>query len=261
MPGHSGLPRENHIIPQLGTPRDADLRNNQTMFADDDVMGDLHEIVDLRAPANPRRPQRPAINRHIRADLHVVADDHLPDLRHFAVGAVVQHVAIAVGTNHRPGVKARAPANFRARIQGDVRKQPGLLAQQAIVAHKIAALQNRFRPDARAFADGAMRSNVRRGIHLRRRRHNGAGMDAGGKNGLGKEQGERFGKGDARMLDANNDLAGRVEPRIGNDGGGGALFGQGKERFVFGKGEVARLGAVGGGESGQAGGGIALHLT
>ena len=87
------------------------------------VVPDLHEVVDLRALADDRRPERAAINRHVRADLHVVAEDDVADLRHFAVHPCVQHVAKSVRADDRAGMDPHALAEFGARIKRDVRKQ------------------------------------------------------------------------------------------------------------------------------------------
>ena len=53
------------------------------MAANDDVVADLHEIVDLRALADHRVAVCAAIDGHAGADLDVVLDDDPADLRHF----------------------------------------------------------------------------------------------------------------------------------------------------------------------------------
>ena len=103
-------------------------------FADFDVVRDLDEVVNLRALADDRRAERAAVNRHVRADFHVVADDDVADLRHLAVNAAVQHVTESVRADHRAGMDADALADFRARINRDVREQIHLVAELGIVA-------------------------------------------------------------------------------------------------------------------------------
>ena len=102
-------------MPSRVLPAMPDLRDHQAMLADGHVVGDLHQVIDLGAPADDRRAQRAAIDGHVGADLHVVADDHVADLRHFAVHAAVLHVAEAIRADHRAGVDAHAVADLGAR--------------------------------------------------------------------------------------------------------------------------------------------------
>ena len=146
--GDADLSGEHDIISQLRAAGDADLRDQQAAFADFHVVRDLHEVINLRAFADDRRAERAAVNRHVRADFHVVADDDVADLRHFAVNAAVLHVTKTVRTNHRAGVNADAPADFRARINRHVREQIHVVAEFGVVADEIAALQNGSRADA-----------------------------------------------------------------------------------------------------------------
>src|SRR4030095_3650267 len=47
--GHANLPREDDAIAQARRAGDADLRHDQTESSDAHVMGDLHEVVELRS--------------------------------------------------------------------------------------------------------------------------------------------------------------------------------------------------------------------
>ena len=64
---------------------DADLGDDHAMAADDHVVGDLHQIVDLGALADHRVAAGAAIDRRVGADLDVVLDDDAADLRNFEV--------------------------------------------------------------------------------------------------------------------------------------------------------------------------------
>jgi hypothetical protein len=55
MPSHTHLARESHVISQATATRDAYLGDNQTMFANHDVVGDLDKIVDFGAMLQARR--------------------------------------------------------------------------------------------------------------------------------------------------------------------------------------------------------------
>ena len=48
------------------------------MFTDNDVMGDLHEVVDLAAPFDDGIAERGAIDGNVGAQFHVVFDEDPP---------------------------------------------------------------------------------------------------------------------------------------------------------------------------------------
>ena len=223
------------------------------MLADFHVVRDLDEIINLRALADDGRAERAAVNRHVRADLHVIADDDVANLRNFAVDAAVQHVAESVRADDRAGVDADAMADFRARINCHVRKQIHVVAELRIVADKIAALQNRVRANLHALAHGAMRPDVRRRINFRGFGDDRRRMNSGGEFRFREKQRERLGEGDAGVRHANQDFFCGRKPFLGDDGGGGALLGAGEIILVFGKGQVAGLRTFGGREAVQDG--------
>src|SRR5262249_28517993 len=89
MSGDADLSGEDHIAPDFGTAAKADLRAQHRVFADIGGVADLYEIVDLRAAADARFADRGAIDRRVRADLHVVFqndDARLHDLVIRAIG-------------------------------------------------------------------------------------------------------------------------------------------------------------------------------
>ena len=79
-------------------PGDADLRRHQHVAADGDAVGNLHEVVDLRAGLDSRLADGWSIDGRVRAELHVVFDDDSGDLRDLLVRAVAasdEAVAVA----------------------------------------------------------------------------------------------------------------------------------------------------------------------
>ena len=92
------------------------------MLANLDVVRDLHEVVNFSALADDRRAECGAIHGRVRADFHIVADDDIAHLRHFAVKAGIKNVTEAVRADHRAGMNAHTLADLRARINRDVRK-------------------------------------------------------------------------------------------------------------------------------------------
>ena len=72
-------------IAELGRARNADLPDDHAMPADDDVVPDLHQIINFRAFADDRILKGPAVDGLVGADFHVVLDDDPADLRHLEV--------------------------------------------------------------------------------------------------------------------------------------------------------------------------------
>ena len=71
------------------------------MLADGDAVSYLHEIVDLRAGADPGFAQRRSVDRGIGADLDIVLDDHAAHLWNFLLTAVgSSREAVAIGPDH-----------------------------------------------------------------------------------------------------------------------------------------------------------------
>ena len=77
-----GLAADRDEILERRRAGDADLRHDHAMLADGDVVGDLHQVVDLRPLPDQRVAAAAAVDRRVGADLDVVADDHAPELRH-----------------------------------------------------------------------------------------------------------------------------------------------------------------------------------
>jgi hypothetical protein len=225
------------------------------------LWSDLHQIIYFRAFANDRRAERAAVNRHVRSDFHVVADDDAADLRHFTVSAGVKHIAETVRTDHRAGVYSHALAKFRARIKRDVGEQHDLLAQSAIRSDEIAAMQGDARSDPRSFADNAVRSDVRGGINLSGRRHNRRRVDPCRQPRFGEEDSQCFGEGYARVGNSNQDFGSRDRLAVNNDGRSSTLLSTHEVTFVFSERQIAGLSAVGGGETIEDGSGVAHDLA
>jgi hypothetical protein len=146
-------------------------------------------------------------------------------------------------------------------VSGDIRKQVHVVAEIGVVADKIAGLQDRPRADAHAFADDTMRPDVRAGVNLRARRNDGRGMNSGGVGSFGEKQRHGLGERDAGVGHADQDFPGGFETVIGDDGGCGALLGQGEIVLIFGERQVAGFGAGGVSKARERCRGITKHFT
>ena len=114
MAGEAGLTAERGEIVEDAGAGNAALRDEHAMPADDDVVADLHEVVDLGALADDGVAVGAAIDRRAGADLDVVLDDDAADLRHLEVAARAHREAEAVLADARAGMHDDAVADQRA---------------------------------------------------------------------------------------------------------------------------------------------------
>ena len=127
MVDHAGLPPHHDVVLDDRAAGDADLRRHQHATADGDAVRDVHEVVDLRARADPRLADRRPIDRRVRADLHVVFDDDvgvLGNLQVRAVGLLREPEAVAADDaaveNRHPVADDDVLADRDARVQDAV---------------------------------------------------------------------------------------------------------------------------------------------
>ena len=138
------------------------------MFTGHHVVRDLNEVINLRAFADDGRSEGAAIDCHVRADLHVVVDDDVADLRHLAVFAFIEDVAEAVRADDCAGVDTHAVADDRTRIERDVVKDDRALADLAADIHVNVPVQTGMFADGHALGDDAVRTDARGRMNLRR---------------------------------------------------------------------------------------------
>ena len=111
--GNAGLPSERGKIADNARSGDARLRDENRVAADDHVVANLDEIVDLRPLADHRVAVCAPVDRHARADFDVVLDDDPPDLRHLEMSARTEGEAEAVLTDMGAGVDDHPVADQR----------------------------------------------------------------------------------------------------------------------------------------------------
>src|SRR5437899_173973 len=137
MTRDADLAGQRYVTAHPRAARDSHLRDDNAVFSDDHVVRDLHQVVDLRAPADDGGPQRPPVDRDVRPDLHVVVNHDVADLRHFTMNPLMEHVTESIRADDRAGVNGDALADLRAGIKYDARKQESVLPQLAVGAHVI----------------------------------------------------------------------------------------------------------------------------
>src|SRR5271166_550233 len=111
MARDASLPSQRGEISNDARSRDAGLRDQNRVPADDDVVADLNEIVDLRALADHRVAVGAPVDGHARADFDVVLNDDPADLRHLEMPARPQSEAEPVLADVRAGMDDDAVAD------------------------------------------------------------------------------------------------------------------------------------------------------
>src|SRR5882672_6381693 len=107
----SGLASDRHEILEFGAAGDADLGHDDAVPADDHVVADLDQVVDLRPLAHARAAGGGTIDRGVGADLDVVPDHDIPDLGHLVVAPLIERVAETVAAHHDAAVENAAAAD------------------------------------------------------------------------------------------------------------------------------------------------------
>lgn len=67
---------------------DSDLRSDHSISANDNVVGNMHEVIDLDAYANLSPPHCGPIDCRARTDFNIISQDNDPDVRHLLPGPV-----------------------------------------------------------------------------------------------------------------------------------------------------------------------------
>jgi len=245
------VPGDDCVITNLHAPRNSALGDDDAVLANLNVMTNLNEVINLGAFADERGTECAAVNSYHRANLDIVANDDVANLRDFAVLAFVHDVTESVRADDTARVDADAFANLGAGIESDIRKKVYVLGQLATRADVVTALQDGVTSNLDALADNAVRPDVGRGIDFCRGSNHRTRMDAGGQSWFRKEKPHDPGKGHARVFDSDEYLARSGGMAVGDDGGCPTLFGAGEIFLVLRKSQVALPGGFRRGESFQ----------
>ncbi len=228
------------------------------MLADPHVVRNLDQVVEDAAVADHRVLERAAIDRAVRADLDVVADDDPAELRNLDPAALVRREAEAVGTDDGAGMDQRAFADRAVLVDADVGHQPGIGADAAAPPdhdtraehHPLADHRARFDHaaggDAGPVADPDIVGDARGRIDARGRR---IGAQPFGGDPLGEPRIGGIGVGDHQRGAAGRQSVGQLgrdQHRARAGGGSRIAVARGTE-----KADVTRFGAVQRGQPGD----------
>ena len=83
MAGEPTLTPDHDKVLEPGAPRDPDLTGEDAASPESDVVPDLYQIINHRTWTDHGVGPRPAIDRGVGADVHIIADQDPPELRDF----------------------------------------------------------------------------------------------------------------------------------------------------------------------------------
>ncbi len=183
VPGDAHLPGQGDPVADASAARDADLSGDHRVLADRDRVAHLHQVVELRAPADAGLAERGPVHGGQRADLDVVLDDDDADLRELVVPALaVPGEAEAVAADHGPVLhddpapEPAALAHLHARVDHAVLAHFDALVEHDVRVEGRARAHPHARPHDRERSHVHVRPEDRRGVHLRGRVHPGRGV-------------------------------------------------------------------------------------
>src|SRR6266545_3768989 len=189
--GDTYLPRQDRPVADPAGAGNADLGDQDHVLADLAVMPDLHQVVDLRAPADHRVAERPPIDGAVGPDFHVSVDPQAAHLGDFAMGRAVERIAESVGAQHGSGVHDHAVPDADAVPDDDPGVEPHLITECRVHPDKTERSDAAAGADHRPALDHSMRADCRGGIHPRAGRDDGRPVDARRRRGLGMKQTEQ----------------------------------------------------------------------
>ena len=129
------------------------------MVADHHVVGDLAQVVNPDAVADDGGFHLGAVHGRVGADLHVVADDHVPEVLDLLPAAVLaRRVAEAVVADDAARVQDHPVADDHPREDLHARIDDAVLADLAVIADGHILVDDRVVPDHRAAADAGERA-------------------------------------------------------------------------------------------------------
>src|ERR1043166_9003595 len=129
------------------------------MFSDNDVVSDLHEIVDLDAFLNPGPAKARPIDGRVRTDFHVVVNLDDADLRNLSLPTVFEFKSEAIGADHYASVNNDARANLAALSNCHVRINETRAADRGFMSDVTSRAHDCFVANRYARFDHGVRLN------------------------------------------------------------------------------------------------------
>src|SRR5207245_170642 len=159
--GNADLASDHHVLAGAAGAGDAHLADEEIVSSDPAVVGDLHEVIDLRPFADTRGLECATVDGGAGADLDIVADLYMAELRHLDMPAVLEAVTEAVCSEHCVRMHDDPIAENGAVIEHDIGMQHHVVAQPAVPADGNTAVKPAAVPDRGSFAAASDRIGAR----------------------------------------------------------------------------------------------------
>jgi len=123
-----GLSGKHGTIADFAAAGNTHESSHDYMLADNVVMRDMHEIIDLCAIADTRLAHGSAVDAGIGSDFDIVADYHDTQLRDFVMVIAQPAEAIAIGTDADARVQQTVSTDFTSMQDRNIRAYLGIVA-------------------------------------------------------------------------------------------------------------------------------------
>lgn len=182
-------PADRDMVLKGHRPCEADQRGDGAVLAENAIMRNVRQIVDLGAGPDPRGSEGPARNTDIAEDLNVILDNDRADLRDLYIFPLVPDEPVTVNADPRPGMEDDPPADLNAVVDRNGR------VDNAVVPDLDLFTDTNKGMDGHAFADPGAFGDHRRFVD--------PGLDPGFRRKMRKDPGHR----QTRVLDQDRGLA------------------------------------------------------
>jgi hypothetical protein len=120
MADNTYLTTNRYVLTQLGASGNSGLGNDDAVFTDNAVVGNLHQVINLGAPSNKCQSQGRTVYRCGCSNLNVVFDNDNADLGNFLIGLAIRGIAEAVTADNGTAVDDNAAADTTTLADGNI---------------------------------------------------------------------------------------------------------------------------------------------
>src|SRR5690606_36306360 len=141
------LPAEHAVLHDLGGTRDHICRSDVRVLADLHVVRDMDQVVEFHAFAQDGAAERSAIDRTVRADLHIILDHHVADLRDLLAATRSRGETDTIAADHCAAVNDTVLSDYAIRVGLHPGENDRALTDRHIVADEALRMDLHVVPD------------------------------------------------------------------------------------------------------------------
>ena len=160
MPVDSGLGGDDYAASDFRASGNAGLSDENRGFTENDVVSNLHEVVDFRSFLDPGFAEAGAVDAGIRADFNIVVDLHDSVLGNLDETAEGWCVTEAVGADDGTRMDDDAVAEDAAVHDGDIGVDDAVFADFGVVTDICAAADDRVVADFSMSLDNGVGADI-----------------------------------------------------------------------------------------------------